>query len=38
VVALEEGERLLAVLVVEPGGVPELDQDLVAAELLLGPL
>ena len=38
VVALEEGERLAAVLVVEPARVPELDQHLVAAELLLRPL
>src|SRR4029078_10207603 len=36
--ALCEVECFTAVLVVEPARVPELDQHLVAPELLLGPL
>ena len=36
--ALEEGERLRAVLVVEPRAVAELDQHLVGAELVARPL
>jgi hypothetical protein len=38
VVALEERQRLGPVLVVHPARVPELDQHLVSAQLLLGPL
>ena len=35
---LEEGQRLGAVLVVQPGAMPELDEHLVVADLLTRPL